>query len=176
MIGTLTSDTHSRAVRLWLYAVAALVLAMVLVGGATRLTESGLSITEWKPVTGVAPPLSQDAWRAEFEKYQATPQYRAMSGGMSLEAFKTIYWWEWTHRLLGRLVGAAFLLPFLFFLWRGWVAASLRPRRAAGRRRLVDGGVRPRRSRGSFAISFGDPPSSRLPDLCGAHLYGAALG
>jgi heme a synthase len=128
MIGTLTSDTHTRAVRLWLYAVAALVLAMVLVGGATRLTESGLSITEWKPVTGVAPPLSQDAWRAEFEKYQATPQYRAMNSGMSLEAFKTIYWWEWTHRQLGRLVGAAFLLPFLFFLWRGWVAASLRPR------------------------------------------------
>jgi heme a synthase len=128
MTGTLNSETHSRAVRLWLYAVAALVLAMVLVGGATRLTESGLSITEWKPVTGVAPPLSQDAWRAEFEKYQATPQYRAMNSGMSLEAFKTIYWWEWTHRLLGRLVGAAFLLPFLFFLWRGWVPTSLRPR------------------------------------------------
>jgi heme a synthase len=128
MSGTLTTDTHTRALRLWLYAVAALVLAMVLVGGATRLTESGLSITEWKPVTGVAPPLSQDAWRAEFEKYQATPQYRAMNSGMSLEAFKTIYWWEWTHRQLGRLVGAAFLLPFLFFLWRGWVAASLRPR------------------------------------------------
>jgi len=128
MTGTLTSDTHSRAVRLWLYAVAALVLAMVLVGGATRLTESGLSITEWKPVTGLAPPLSQDAWRAEFEKYQATPQYRAMNSGMSLEAFKTIYWWEWTHRVLGRLVGVAFLLPFLFFLWRGWVSTSLRPR------------------------------------------------
>jgi heme a synthase len=128
MIGTLTRDTHSGAVRLWLYAVAALVLAMVLVGGATRLTESGLSITEWKPVTGVMPPLSQDAWRAEFEKYQATPQYRAMNSGMSVDAFKTIYWWEWAHRLLGRVVGAAFLLPFLFFLWRGWVAPSLRPR------------------------------------------------
>src|SRR6478672_666300 len=128
MIGTLTSEAHARAVRLWLYAVAALVLAMVLVGGATRLTESGLSITEWKPVTGVAPPLSQDAWRAEFEKYQATPQYRAMSSGMSLEAFKTIYWWEWTHRQLGRLVGAAFLLPFLFFLWRGWLEPGLRGR------------------------------------------------
>ncbi len=125
---TLSRETHGRAVRLWLYAVAALVLAMVLVGGATRLTESGLSITEWKPVTGVVPPLSQAGWRAEFEKYQATPQYRAMNSGMSLEAFKTIYWWEWAHRLLGRLVGVAFLLPFLFFLWRGWVAASLRPR------------------------------------------------
>jgi heme a synthase len=128
MSGTFTSDTHRRAVRLWLYAVAALVLAMVLVGGATRLTESGLSITEWKPVMGVVPPLSQNAWQAEFEKYQAIPQYREMNSGMSLDAFKTIYWWEWTHRLLGRVIGAAFLLPFLFFLWRGWVAPALRPR------------------------------------------------
>src|SRR6516165_3702982 len=128
MNGTLTRYPHNRAMRLWLYAVAALVMAMVLVGGATRLTESGLSITEWKPVTGVVPPRSQNAWRAEFGKYQATPQYRSMNSGMSLDAFKTIYWWEWTHRLLGRLVGAAFLLPFLFFLWRSWVTPSLRPR------------------------------------------------
>src|SRR5215469_16372280 len=128
MNGTLTRYPHSRAVRLWLYAVAALVLAMVLVGGATRLTESGLSITEWKPVMGVVPPVSQNAWLAEFEKYQAIPQYREMNRGMTLDAFKTIYWWEWTHRLLGRVIGVAFLLPFLFFLWRGWVAPSLRPR------------------------------------------------
>ena len=94
--------THARAIRLWLYAVAALVLAMVLVGGATRLTESGLSITEWKPVMGVLPPLRDSAWQAEFEKYQAIPQYRELNRGMSLDAFKTIYWWEWTHRLLGR--------------------------------------------------------------------------
>src|SRR5262249_62156032 len=118
MIGTRISDTHTRAVRLWLYAVAALVLAMVLVGGATRLTESGLSITEWKPVMGVVPPVSQNAWQAEFEKYQAIPQYREMNLGMTLDAFKTIYWWEWTHRLFGRVIGVAFLLPFLFFLWR----------------------------------------------------------
>ena len=128
MIGTLTKDTHIRAVRLWLYAVAALVMAMVLVGGATRLTESGLSITEWKPVMGVVPPLSQNAWQAAFEKYQAIPQYREMNRGMTLGAFKTIYWWEWAHRLLGRVIGVAFLLPFLFFLWRGWVVPSLRPR------------------------------------------------
>jgi heme a synthase len=121
------SDTHTRATRLWLYAVAALVLAMVLVGGATRLTESGLSITEWKPVMGVLPPLSENAWQAAFEKYQVIPQYRAMNAGMSLDEFRTIYWWEWTHRLLGRVIGAAYLLPFLFFLWRGWVAPSLRP-------------------------------------------------
>jgi heme a synthase len=121
------SDPHTRAIRLWLYAVAALVLAMVLVGGATRLTESGLSITEWKPVMGVLPPLSADAWQAEFQKYQAIPQYGAINAGMSLDEFKTIYWWEWTHRLLGRVIGAAYLLPFLFFLWRGFVAPALRP-------------------------------------------------
>jgi heme a synthase len=119
---------HVRAIKFWLYAVAALVLAMVLVGGATRLTESGLSITEWKPVMGVVPPLSPDAWQAAFEKYQAIPQYRQMNSGMSLDAFKTIYWWEWTHRLLGRVIGAAYLLPFLLFLWRGWVAPALKPR------------------------------------------------
>jgi cytochrome c oxidase assembly protein subunit 15 len=98
-----------------------------LVGGATRLTESGLSITEWKPVMGVVPPLSESAWQAAFEKYQAIPQYRELNSGMSLDAFKTIYWWEWAHRLLGRVIGAAYLLPFLFFLARGWVAPVLRP-------------------------------------------------
>jgi cytochrome c oxidase assembly protein subunit 15 len=127
MTESLADNRHARAIRLWLYAVAALVLAMVLVGGATRLTESGLSITEWRPVMGVLPPLSENAWQAEFEKYQAIPQYREMNSGMSLDAFKTIYWWEWTHRLLGRVIGAAYLLPFLFFLARGWVAPALRP-------------------------------------------------
>src|ERR1700722_957285 len=127
MIGTIDANAHSGPVRLWLYAVAALVLAMVLVGGATRLTESGLSITEWKPVMGVVPPLSEQAWQAAFEKYRAIPQYREINSGMSLEAFKAIYWWEWAHRLLGRVIGVAFLLPFLFFLWGGWIASSLRP-------------------------------------------------
>jgi cytochrome c oxidase assembly protein subunit 15 len=128
MMSESTDNTHARAIRLWLYAVAALLLAMVLVGGATRLTESGLSITEWKPVMGVLPPLGEDAWQSAFEKYQAIPQYRELNRGMSLDEFKTIYWWEWTHRLLGRVIGAAFLLPFFWFLWRGWVAPSLRPR------------------------------------------------
>ena len=123
---TATRELHNRAIRLWLYAVAALVLAMVLVGGATRLTESGLSITEWKPVMGTLPPLGESGWQAEFEKYRAIPQYRALNGGMSLTQFKTIYWWEWAHRLLGRLIGVAFLLPFLWFLWRGWVEPALR--------------------------------------------------
>jgi heme a synthase len=116
------------AIRIWLLAVAALVLAMVVVGGATRLTESGLSITEWQPVAGALPPLSDAQWELQFEKYKAIPQYQALNPGMSLDAFKTIFWWEWTHRLLGRLIGAAFLLPFLWFLARGRVEARLRPR------------------------------------------------
>ena len=128
MLARTPGNTHASAIRLWLYAVAALVLAMVLVGGATRLTESGLSITEWRPVMGVLPPLREAQWQAEFQKYQAIPQYQALNKGMSLDAFKTIFWWEWTHRLLGRVIGAAFLLPFLWFLWRGWVGPGLRGR------------------------------------------------
>jgi cytochrome c oxidase assembly protein subunit 15 len=119
---------HRRAVRLWLVAVAALIFVMVIVGGATRLTESGLSIVEWKPVAGVLPPLSAAEWQAEFEKYQTIPQFRERNRGMSLADFKTIYWWEWAHRLLGRAIGVAFLLPFLWFLWRGWIGPGLRAR------------------------------------------------
>src|SRR5262249_49783421 len=96
---------RSRAVAIWLFAVAALVFAMVIVGGATRLTGSGLSITQWKPISGALPPLSQAAWMKEFQNYQRIPQYQFVNRGMSLEAFKGIFWWEWAHRLLGRLVG-----------------------------------------------------------------------
>lgn len=118
-------DANTRSVRLWLLAVAALVFAMVVVGGATRLTGSGLSIVEWKPVTGALPPLSAGDWQIEFEKYKAIPQYRALNHGMSIDDFKTIYWWEWTHRFLGRVIGVAFLVPFLWFLWRGWITPRL---------------------------------------------------
>src|SRR4029078_10274666 len=97
-------------------------------GEATRLTESGLSMVEWKPVTGVLPPLSQAEWQAEFAKYQAIPQYRELNHGMGLDAFKTIYWWEWSHRMLARLTGAVFLLPFLFFLCRGAIPRGLQGR------------------------------------------------
>src|SRR5450432_2481401 len=121
-------DFRLRAVRLWLLGVAALIFLTLVVGGATRLTESGLSIVEWKPVTGVLPPLSAPAWQTEFQKYQAIPQYRELNRGMSLDQFKVIYWWEWTHRLLARLIGAAFLLPLLFFLWRGWITRDLQMR------------------------------------------------
>ncbi len=116
------------AIRLWLYAVAALIFVMVLVGGATRLTESGLSIVEWKPVTGALPPLGETAWHAEFDKYKTIPQFQHRNSTMTLAEFKTIFWWEWAHRLMGRLIGAAFLLPFLFFLAKGWIEPPLRGR------------------------------------------------
>jgi cytochrome c oxidase assembly protein subunit 15 len=120
--------SRRRVVRLWLLTVAALMVVVVLVGGATRLTESGLSIVEWKPVVGIVPPLSVTDWRGEFEKYQAIPQYRERNAGMTLDEFKTIFWWEWTHRLLARTVGFVFLLPFAYFLWRGWIERGLRAR------------------------------------------------
>src|SRR3954470_10563359 len=105
-----------RGVGLWLFLIAAMIGLMVVVGGLTRLTGSGLSITEWQPVTGVIPPLSEAAWQAEFAKYQGTPQYELLNRGMGITGFKAIYWWEWTHRLLGRLLGFVFLVPFLVFL------------------------------------------------------------
>ena len=119
-------ERRQRAIRLWLYAIAVLIFAMVLVGGATRLTESGLSIVEWKPVTGTLPPVSEAAWQAEFDKYKTIPQFQHLNGAMTLAEFKTIFWWEWTHRLIGRLIGAAFLLPFLWFLAKGWIGEGLR--------------------------------------------------
>ncbi|MDR3513532.1 MAG: COX15/CtaA family protein [Caulobacteraceae bacterium] len=123
----LRSD-RSRLVGAWLFIVAALVFGMVVVGGATRLTGSGLSITQWKPVTGVIPPMSQAAWMAEFQRYQQIPQYQLLNRGMSLDAFKGIYWWEWTHRLIGRLLGVVFAGPFIAFL-----AVGAMPRRLIGR-------------------------------------------
>jgi cytochrome c oxidase assembly protein subunit 15 len=112
----------SRAISLWLWFVAALIFAMVVVGGATRLTESGLSITEWQPILGAIPPLSEADWLTAFEKYKRIPQYNILNEGMSLEAFKAIYWWEWSHRLLGRLIGVAFAIPLVFF----WLTRRLK--------------------------------------------------
>jgi cytochrome c oxidase assembly protein subunit 15 len=117
-----------RGVRIWLIIVAAMIFAMVLVGGATRLTESGLSIVEWKPVTGTLPPLTTEQWTAAFDGYKAIPQYRELNQGMTLDQFKTIFWWEWSHRLLGRTIGMVFLLPFLWFLWRGGLSRDLKQR------------------------------------------------
>jgi cytochrome c oxidase assembly protein subunit 15 len=114
-------DPRSRAVAIWLFVLAAMVLAMVVVGGATRLTHSGLSITEWKPIRGVIPPLNPKEWAEEFAKYRQIPQYRLLNRGMSLAEFQGIYWWEWAHRLLGRLLGIVFLVPFLWFTLRGQI-------------------------------------------------------
>lgn len=110
-------DTRAarRALALWLFAVAGLVLAMVVVGGITRLTESGLSITRWDVVSGTLPPLNEAQWQAQFALYQQSSQYRLMNQGMSLDAFKTIFFWEYVHRLLGRLIGLAFALPLAWF-------------------------------------------------------------
>lgn len=116
---TVGKNSGNRAVSLWLWFVALLVFAMVVVGGATRLTESGLSITEWQPLLGAFPPLTETDWMTAFEKYKLIPQYTALNHGMSLEEFKFIYWWEWSHRLLGRLIGVVFALPLVFFWWTG---------------------------------------------------------
>ncbi len=113
---------------MWLLAVAGLILLMVAVGGITRLTESGLSITEWKPVTGAVPPLSEADWQAEFERYRNSSQYALMNQGMTLAAFKQIYFWEYAHRLLGRLIGLAYALPMLWFFARGAVPRGYGPR------------------------------------------------
>lgn len=104
-----------KPVRIWLYVMALLVLAMVVVGGATRLTESGLSITSWKPISGIVPPLSDADWQAEFEAYRLIPQ-GVQNAWMGIEDFKAIFWWEWGHRFLGRIIGIAFAVPFLVFL------------------------------------------------------------
>jgi cytochrome c oxidase assembly protein subunit 15 len=121
-----------RAVAAWLLACCAIVFAIIVVGGVTRLTHSGLSITEWQPIVGTLPPLSEADWQVAFDKYKATPEYRDVNRGMSLDAFKGIFWWEYVHRLLGRLVGVVFLVPFLWFALRrrippgyGWKLAGL---------------------------------------------------
>ena len=126
-----SSTRDARAVGIWLVAWAVLCFAIVLVGGATRLTESGLSITEWKPVTGVVPPHTAEQWTAEFAKYQRIPQYERLNAGMSLEEFKAIYLWEFWHRIVARLAGLAFALPFAWFALRRRIPPFARGRIAA---------------------------------------------
>lgn len=111
------------AVRVWLAVLFLMVVAMIAVGGATRLTDSGLSITEWRPVTGSIPPMSEAHWQAEFDKYRQIPQYELMNKGMTLSEFKTIYWWEWGHRQLGRTIGLVWALGFVFF----WLTRRIPP-------------------------------------------------
>lgn len=112
------------AIRVWLMVLFALVVVMIAVGGATRLTDSGLSITEWKPVTGAIPPLSAEVWDEEFEKYKQIPEFQLQNSRMSLEEFKVIYWWEWGHRQLGRVIGLVWALGFGYFALRRQVPAG----------------------------------------------------
>ena len=122
--------SRTAALITWLMCVAALVFAMVMVGGITRLTESGLSITEWKPITGALPPLNEASWLSEFEKYKQIPEYTQISGpaGMTLAEFKFIYFWEWIHRLLGRVIGLAFALPLAWFWVKKAIPVGYKPR------------------------------------------------
>ncbi len=123
-----TQGNRDRAIGIWLLSLCVCLFAMILIGGATRLTDSGLSITEWRPVTGAIPPLSDTAWQSEFEKYKQIPEYRYINKGMSLDEFKTIYWWEWGHRFFGRLIGILFLIPFLYFYFTKSIRPELLPK------------------------------------------------
>lgn len=113
-------------IRLWLYAVVVLIMAMVVVGGATRLTDSGLSITEWKPLLGAIPPLSAEDWQEAFDKYRLIPEYQLVNKGMSLSEFQFIFWWEWAHRFLGRIIGVVFFVPAVLFWALGWLPGRLK--------------------------------------------------
>lgn len=113
--------------RAWLIVGIGLIGLMVILGGITRLTGSGLSIVEWKPVTGIIPPLSQQDWQQQFEQYQQFPEYKKLNHGMSLQQFKKIFLWEYVHRLLGRLIGIVFIVPFVFFYWKGWIPKKAVP-------------------------------------------------
>lgn len=128
----MTSTARPRALATWLYSVAALIVLMVVIGGITRLTESGLSITQWKPITGIVPPLNDAEWQAEFANYKRIPEYQQLNQGMTLAGFKAIFFWEYFHRLLGRLIGIAFAVPLVWFAVRrqiprgyGWRLVAL---------------------------------------------------
>ncbi len=125
---TLNAPASQRAVAWWLLACCALIFAMVVVGGITRLTHSGLSIVEWQPLVGAIPPLDEDQWSDAFAKYRKTPEYEKVNPGMTLGQFKRIYWWEYAHRLLGRLIGAVFLVPLAWFAIRGRISRAMLPR------------------------------------------------
>ncbi len=129
-LGSVTAGAPHASLRRWLVACIVAVFLAVSVGGITRLTESGLSITEWKPVSGVMPPSTPEAWAVEFEKFQRIPQAQTTHAGMTIAEFKLIFWWEWFHRIIARTVGLVFAIPFLWFLARGTIPRSLRVRLA----------------------------------------------
>jgi len=128
---TTLERSHNRRIAAWLFVCCLMVYAMVILGGATRLTGSGLSMVEWDPIFGIIPPLDQETWNETFALYQQSPEYQKINIGMDLAGFKRIYWYEYSHRLLGRTIGTVFLLPFLFFLARGWIKRPLVPKLVA---------------------------------------------
>ncbi|MDG1996475.1 MAG: COX15/CtaA family protein [Emcibacteraceae bacterium] len=120
-------DRNNRQIAVWLFIVCAFVFAMIIVGGVTRLTESGLSMVNWKPISGIIPPLNEAQWTAEFDAYKEYPEYQKVNTGMSLDEFKNIFFWEYSHRVLGRLIGIVFAVPFFYFLARKKVIRALKP-------------------------------------------------
>ena len=172
-------SASDRRVAWWLFACCALVFAMVVVGGVTRLTHSGLSIVEWQPIVGTLPPLSDADWQQAFGKYQLTPEYQQVNKGMTLDEFKGIFWWEYAHRLLGRLIGVAFLVPLLWFVARRRDSSGervealrhLRAGRPAGGARLVHGAKRSRRRSARVAV-----PPDRASRPGARDLRGDAVG
>ena len=125
-----SSTNNERTVATWLLICCALVFAMVVLGGVTRLTGSGLSMVDWKPVTGILPPIGEEAWLEEFAQYQESPEFQKVNSGMDVHGFKSIFWLEYLHRLLGRTIGVVFLFPFLYFLARGYIKTNETPKYA----------------------------------------------
>ncbi|NQU61286.1 MAG: COX15/CtaA family protein [Rhodospirillales bacterium] len=122
------SSNHNKALAAWLFAVAALIFAMIVLGGVTRLTQSGLSMVDWKPVTGWLPPMTDSDWQTAFERYKNFPEYEKRNLGMTVEGFKSIFWLEFLHRLLGRFIGVAFFVPLVVFWAKGWIGRKLAPK------------------------------------------------
>ncbi len=171
-INTPLARTRPELIARWLWGVAALVVLMVVVGGITRLTESGLSITEWKPLSGTVPPLTDAAWAATFAKYQASSQYRLMNTGMTLGAFKAIFFWEYAHRLLGRIIGLAFAGPLVWFLIKRQIPRALTGRLVAI---LILGGMQGAVGWLMVASGLVDGRDKVAPAMLAAHLSMALL-
>ena len=130
-MNTETVHRHDRQVAAWLLLCCLMIFSMVILGGVTRLTGSGLSMVQWDPIFGIVPPLNEGEWNTTFDLYKQSPEYQKINIGMDLQGFKRIYWFEFAHRVLGRTIGTVFLLPFLYFLVKGYMRRPLIPKLAA---------------------------------------------
>ena len=120
-----TSKNYNPAIYIWLLTITAMVLLIIVIGGLTRLTDSGLSMTDWRPILGVIPPLSLESWLVVFEMYKQTPEYKIVNKNMTLNEFKYIFWWEWFHRIFARAIGVVFLIPLIYFSFKKQIQSSL---------------------------------------------------